>query len=469
MWGKFSFDFACSMSRGRSRGLKLMWDTSFFIKSNMWCDDNFIIIQDFNEVRFESELCGSICSQADAQAFNSFIGNSGLIEIPMGGRLYTWMNKAGSKLRKLDHFLLSEDVATNCLDLKAIVLDKLSTNPGFTTLCNEDVTLLQQKATLDEIHKAVWDCGNDKSPGPNHAQRFTDEELHDMARVTGCHASSFPITYLGLQIGKSMHFVLSRNILIDKFISKLSKWKASLLSIGGRYTLIRSILGSLGIYYLSMFKAPETVINILKKYRARFFWGGSNEKKKMAWVRWENILVSRDQGGLGIGSLKAFNLALLQKWRWRFTTNPNLLWVKLIKVIHGYEAGFDGKGCPTSGIWSTIVGSTNYSHSHNLLPKDLLKCLPGNVSVITKAHGISNDLGPLPLNLCSNPFKWSLLMLTFRLLKTRGNGTLEVIDPLQWLLLELILISQCSHHWLLELHGSSVYLERSTFSFGDSI
>ncbi|GJY27220.1 RNA-directed DNA polymerase, eukaryota, reverse transcriptase zinc-binding domain protein [Tanacetum coccineum] len=98
----------------------------------------------------------------------------------------------------------------------------------------------------------------------------------------------------------------------------------------------------------------------------------------MTCVRWENVLASRDQGGLGIGSLKAFNLALLQKWRWRFTINPNLLWVKLIKAIHGYEASFDGKGCATSGIWSTIVGSTNYLHSHNLLPKDLLKCLPGN-------------------------------------------------------------------------------------------
>ena len=142
----------------------------------------------------------------------------------------------------------------------------------------------------------------------------------------------------------------------------------------GRLTLIKSVLGSFGIYYLSMFKAPESIINTLERLRARFFWGGSDGNNKMAWVRWENSLASFEQGGLGIGSLKAFNLALLQKWRWRFTTNPELLWVKLITAIHGSEAGFDGKSCATSGTWSSIVGTTNYLHSHNLLPKDTLKC-----------------------------------------------------------------------------------------------
>nr|GFB82265.1 reverse transcriptase domain, reverse transcriptase zinc-binding domain protein [Tanacetum cinerariifolium] len=166
-----------------------------------------------------------------------------------------------------------------------------------------------------------------------------------------------------------------------------------LLLIGGRFTLIKSVLGSLGIYYFSLFKAPETVINTLEKYRARFFWGGASEKRKMAWVQWDQALALHEKRGLNIGSLKAFNLALLQKWRWRFLTNPNLLWVKLIKAIHGFEAGFDGKGCATSGIWSTIVGSTNDLHLRNFLPKDVLKCHPGNGNKIRfwKDHWIGNE------------------------------------------------------------------------------
>ncbi|GKA40691.1 hypothetical protein Tco_0733284 [Tanacetum coccineum] len=193
-----------------------------------------------------------------------------------------------------------------------------------------------------------------------------------MARVTGCQAGTFPITYLGLPIGKSMRYLSSWNTLIDIFKSKLSK-----------------LLGSLGIYYFSIFKAPESIINFLERVRAKFFWGSSQGNNKMAWVRWDNVLASLDQGGLGIGCLKAFNLALLQKWRWRLVTNPNLLWVKLIKAIHGTEAGFDDKGCATSGVWSSIIGTTNYLHSYSILPKGSLRCHLGNGSTISFWKDIS--------------------------------------------------------------------------------
>ncbi|GJW18428.1 RNA-directed DNA polymerase, eukaryota, reverse transcriptase zinc-binding domain protein [Tanacetum coccineum] len=40
-------------------------------------------------------------------------------------------------------------------------------------------------------------------------------------------------------------------------------------------------------------------------------------------------------GGLGIGSLFSLNQALILKWRWRFFQNPNALWVRVIKAVHG--------------------------------------------------------------------------------------------------------------------------------------
>nr|GEV93972.1 hypothetical protein [Tanacetum cinerariifolium] len=59
--------------------------------------------------------------------------------------------------------------------------------------------------------------------------------------------------------------------LIDRFKARLSGWKANLLSICGWLTLIKLVLGSLGIYYLSIFKAPEAVIKALEILRALFF------------------------------------------------------------------------------------------------------------------------------------------------------------------------------------------------------
>ncbi|GJU92744.1 hypothetical protein Tco_1317500 [Tanacetum coccineum] len=97
----------------------------------------------------------------------------------------------------------------------------------------------------------------------------------------------------------------------------------------------------------------------------------------MAWVKWSNTIASLDKGGLNIGSLKAFNLALLQKWRWRMLSTPNSLWVKVIKVFHGQEGGFDSYGCKFKGTWANMVGSSNFLHSRGIIPSNSFKFKAG--------------------------------------------------------------------------------------------
>ena len=104
-------------------------------------------------------------------------------------------------------------------------------------------------------------------------------------------------------------------VIIDKFHNRLSKWKTRLLSSGGRLTLIKSVLGSLGIYFMSFFRVPVGVVKTLESIRARFFWGSTEGERKISWVIWDIILNSLEQSGLGVGSLQALNTALLYKWK----------------------------------------------------------------------------------------------------------------------------------------------------------
>ncbi|KAL4584913.1 hypothetical protein LXL04_009524 [Taraxacum kok-saghyz] len=97
------------------------------------------------------------------------------------------------------------------------------------------------------------------------------------------------------------------------------------LSIGGRLTLIKSV--------------PLTVLKTLETLRARFFWGADVGERKLHWVRWDRVLSSIQDGGLGVGSLFSFNRAMLFKWWWRFFHSPNLLWVKVVKSIYGSDGG----------------------------------------------------------------------------------------------------------------------------------
>ena len=87
-----------------------------------------------------------------------------------------------------------------------------------------------------------------------------------------------------------------------------------LLSRGERLTLIQSILSSFPIYYLSLFKAPISVICSLEKLMRDFFWEGGDLVGGDHLVRWEEVCKAKENGGLDIGNLERRNKAFLMKW-----------------------------------------------------------------------------------------------------------------------------------------------------------
>ncbi|GKC11569.1 putative RNA-directed DNA polymerase [Tanacetum coccineum] len=97
------------------------------------------------------------------------------------------------------------------------------------------------------------------------------EKVEAVASLLCCIHDSIPFTYLGLPVGRKMHFCDGLGEVINRLRDRLTAWKARSLSIRGRLTLIKSVLGSIPIYFLSLFKAPVKVINLLESIRSRFF------------------------------------------------------------------------------------------------------------------------------------------------------------------------------------------------------
>ncbi|GKB56734.1 RNA-directed DNA polymerase, eukaryota, reverse transcriptase zinc-binding domain protein [Tanacetum coccineum] len=192
----------------------------------------------------------------------------------------------------------------------------------------------------------------------------SSEEVVNMAATSGCLSSSLPLSYLGLPIGSNMNRVASWKVLIDRFKNKLPGWKASLLSIGGRLTLIKSVLGSLGIYYMSIFKAPEIVLKVLESFWASFFWRSTEDKKKLAWIKWVDIYFLLIKGPSWIGGIMLL-IFTFYKWRWRLMKNPEALWVKVIKSIHGAEAG---RSLTDYIRMLDVIGSVEVSQEAILVP-----------------------------------------------------------------------------------------------------
>ncbi|KAJ9565542.1 hypothetical protein OSB04_001508 [Centaurea solstitialis] len=174
------------------------------------------------------------------------------------------------------------------------------------------------------------------------------EEVQKVAHWLNCKKGSIPFTYLGLPVGDNMAKASAWKPIIDKFKSRLSLWKAKHLSAGGRLCLIKSVLGGLGNYFFSLYKAPNKVLSSLESIRRRFFWGEVNQSRKINWVVWNKVLRDKKSGGLGIGSLKALNLAMLSKWHWREKVEPNAKWKHVISAISG---SFNGSRI---GVWKSI-------------------------------------------------------------------------------------------------------------------
>ncbi|GJX38722.1 RNA-directed DNA polymerase, eukaryota, reverse transcriptase zinc-binding domain protein, partial [Tanacetum coccineum] len=100
------------------------------------------------------------------------------------------------------------------------------------------------------------------------------EEIEDYARSLECRAGKLPFLYLGLPIGINMGRIENWNIMVDKFKSKLADWKAKMISFGGRLTLVKSVLGSLSLYFFSLFRAPMSVLHSLESVQRDFFEEG---------------------------------------------------------------------------------------------------------------------------------------------------------------------------------------------------
>ncbi|GJT93605.1 hypothetical protein Tco_1082450 [Tanacetum coccineum] len=108
--------------------------------------------------------------------------------------------------------------------------------------------------------------------------------------------------------------VLSWNEVVERVKKRLSKWKMKTLSIGGRLTLLKSVLGSMPIFHMSIFKVPSGVLRTLESIRSHFFNGHDSNSKKASWVNWKKVLAPKERGGLGVSSLYALNRGLMFKW-----------------------------------------------------------------------------------------------------------------------------------------------------------
>nr|GEZ01741.1 RNA-directed DNA polymerase, eukaryota, reverse transcriptase zinc-binding domain protein [Tanacetum cinerariifolium] len=179
----------------------------------------------------------------------------------------------------------------------------------------------------------------------------------------GCSVIENPFKYLGVMVGGNSSMIKAWDDTIGKLKARLSNWKLKTLSIGGRLTLLKSVLGSTPIYNMSLYKVPKSVLHLMESIRWNFFNGVQSDERKITWVKWSKVLALKNRG-LGVSSYYAFNRALLFKWVWRFISQGNSLWCRFITSMHGSQLL---KLSPFhSSTWNTIIWKINVLKSQGV-------------------------------------------------------------------------------------------------------
>ncbi|XP_050207305.1 uncharacterized protein LOC126656744 [Mercurialis annua] len=155
-------------------------------------------------------------------------------------------------------------------------------------------------------------------------------------------------------------------------------WKGSLLSPAGRLVLLKSVLFSVPVYYMSVFRMPTSIQNIMESRMKRFLWKGDVSSRALCKISWKVICQDFEMGGLGIVNLQTRNQSLLFKWIWKLRfSDSNSLWFRVTSKCSGFSnwsslsfgdgkyLSFIWKGvkkvcCGDSFIWNVFIKNTSF-------------------------------------------------------------------------------------------------------------
>ncbi|KAJ9558313.1 hypothetical protein OSB04_012927 [Centaurea solstitialis] len=189
--------------------------------------------------------------------------------------------------------------------------------------------------------------------------KVAPNDIMRVAMITSWKEGRTPFTYLGMSIGSSMNKSTGWHLLLEKFRNRLSSWKGKHLSAGGKITLCKSVLGSLGVYLFSLFKAPTIILNKLEGMGRNFFLVADRLKKSgsgnMLFWNWRRpLLEGRETRETDILVDLCRNFPISEgdeKWRWSLENSGFYFAASLRLAID--DMGLKRAGSPT--IWNLAV------------------------------------------------------------------------------------------------------------------
>ncbi|GJS33077.1 RNA-directed DNA polymerase, eukaryota [Tanacetum coccineum] len=358
-WGNSNFDFVASDSLGNSGGILCIWEASIFKKDGATISDNFIAIYGTWLPRNVKILLVAVYapqqpgSKRALWVFILILYGDGIGEVFIMGDLMTvWSmdeTTCGMGTRLLGR--IPPALKWSQLSIRGVFVEALG-------VLIEYVDELDRAVSRDEIRRAVWNCGENKSPGPNGYTvliRFGGLSLGyfqsvlvwaNWCRVDPC----LRFSHIACSVNISHLFYADDAMFIGEWSEQNLHNIVKVLNCFHLASVLKINIAKSQILGVEV---PKGVLKTMESIRSKFFNGVDSSDRKISWVAWVNVLASKLNGGLGVSSFFALNRALLLKWVWRFISGDGSLWCKVIQAIYGSK--FDLHVTDQPSIWCSIL------------------------------------------------------------------------------------------------------------------
>ena len=174
-------------------------------------------------------------------------------------------------------------------------------------LNRDKITLFFSKSTLSEMQRQIME-----------ALRVNELKQYE--------------EYLGLPAMVGRNKRASFDQLKQRVWKRLQGWEGKLLSQTNRQVLIKSVIQTIPAFTMSCFKIPITWCHEIESLIRKFWWGQKGDRRKIHWVRWEDMCQHKDLGGMSFKDLTMFNEVRLAKLAWRLFHDDNSLFFRVFKA-----------------------------------------------------------------------------------------------------------------------------------------
>ncbi|XP_026450605.1 uncharacterized protein LOC113350687 [Papaver somniferum] len=162
--------------------------------------------------------------------------------------------------------------------------------------------------------------------------------------------TSFPDKYLGVILNPGRAKSCTVWPMVEMMQIYLAVWKGKFLSFHDRLVLIKSVLCSIPIYNMAVYKWPSSIIKICERIIRNFLWTVDSEERKYDTLKWNKVCTPYNEGGLGIRRLMVINKALLMKMMWKLLTSE-VDWAKFFTAKYKNKNGVWCTQWKLSSIW----------------------------------------------------------------------------------------------------------------------